>query len=368
MSVTSLLQSRHVRDLLEPILPKEPIRLPATLKAPPITKSNHAGVGTAFDYLVRFELERRHPRALSGRWAAELAVADLEDAANESRSKPRRPLSEARNGPVTVDWYRRALSIVKVARRALERYRKSTSPGAEVRHRLAEHCLRLSRVDALYRTDFVDPEIEWADPNDVLDVLQLFDLAPFEHLGAEPLRLNPTFGRHSLLVGGADVDLICGDCMVDLKATKKLDARTVLRQMLCYLILARAEHHLNPAFPEVRRMAVYYARFGYMWMIPTEPLVQLPEFQACASAYLTLAARTYGRPFLNQMKSRGRLLLTKEAPAEAAPPQRRPLDVAKAPKREVPGSSRRESLPKASTIPTPVPFRKAHQSRRRERR
>ena len=85
MSVKSLIAVPEVRERLDDILPPIAKLANLPLKVPPRT-SHYALVGTAFDYALRFELQRRNRHAIGRRWVAEGA---LEGAAAVKWESPR---------------------------------------------------------------------------------------------------------------------------------------------------------------------------------------------------------------------------------------------------------------------------------------
>ena len=72
MSLTSFLDMPDVTAKVKLLRPKLPRKLSAPLKIKP-RSNRYMLVGTAFDYLLRFELQRRAPHAISKRWVAEYA-------------------------------------------------------------------------------------------------------------------------------------------------------------------------------------------------------------------------------------------------------------------------------------------------------
>src|SRR5258708_21515022 len=66
MSADALLKDKQIQDLLDRMLPNDAWPK-VRLKAPALRNSSGL-VGTAFDYAVRFELERRHPGARTEPW------------------------------------------------------------------------------------------------------------------------------------------------------------------------------------------------------------------------------------------------------------------------------------------------------------
>ena len=292
MSVTSLLRFPGVRDILKPLLPEGPVRLGMTLRASPLTVRNHGGVGIAFDYVLRFELERLYAHARSMPWIAE-ALGNPTDLVGDE------PLMAASASVAAVGtraaMARRWAKIVAAARDAHAAYKAMATPTALDREQIARHALRLARVDVSYRSPYIDPEPERADEADVRDVVQLLDLAPCAELGhASLLWLNPTFGIQSLRVGGADADIISGDRLIDIKTTKKPAPKEDLLQLVSYLLLATAERRRLAAFPDVRQIGVYYARHGYLWLVPVDQFLSNPAFERVSQSYFEIADRVFG--------------------------------------------------------------------------
>ena len=125
----------------------------------------------------------------------------------------------------------------------------------------------MAKLDSLYRSGTLDPTFDEASSRDVRDLLHLIRVIAFEgQMGAllreGSIRLNPTFGRYSGLVGGADADLIAGTTLVDLKVTKFPDFTDMhLAQLLGYLILAdRYRQAERRRFPSLSRVGLYFAR------------------------------------------------------------------------------------------------------------
>jgi hypothetical protein len=115
----------------------------------------------------------------------------------------------------------------------------------------------------------------------VEDLLSLLDIVPFDSLlHNEVLLLNPTFKESSQLLGGADTDLIAGDLMVDFKVTTKgAVTAPYLDQLLGYFLLARNQHRLDPTFPEINRVALYFSRHGYLWSMDVSTWTEHPDFE-----------------------------------------------------------------------------------------
>jgi hypothetical protein len=72
MILTSFVKMADVKAKLKPLRPGPRRKIPAALTVEPRSK-RHMVVGSAFDYLLRFELQRRAPHAVARCWTAEAA-------------------------------------------------------------------------------------------------------------------------------------------------------------------------------------------------------------------------------------------------------------------------------------------------------
>ena len=274
MSVVELLKHPEACKLLDSVIPPFPRQISEPIITLPVTNL-YSLVGTAFDYAIRFELERLYSHARTERWVSEAAVT-------LTRGNQRK----------------KARKILDAAKADFESYVKNPNPSAATRAIVAAHAIRLAKLDVICRAGYMDPAMDVADPGDVQDILQLLAVAPYSKL-AHPttMYLNPTFGHYSLVVGGADCDLISGDALIDIKVTKKdnIDARYV-RQLVSYIILARGARKEDTTFPDIRSIGVYFARHAHLWTLPVKSITGNPQFPEVESAYLDYAQDVYGIP------------------------------------------------------------------------
>jgi hypothetical protein len=262
MSLSSFLRIADVTAKLKLLRPKLSRKIAATLRVEPKT-DHHAIVGAAFDYLLRFELQRLAPHAVSEPWVAEqvpdLIYSDSDTWWNVVRSdNPEHDLPEIR---------KRTWKSVVEAKAAVAAYMKLRKPNRIQRVELASHALRMAKLDVVVRALQLDPSFEVADPEDVEDLLSLLAVVPFDALLHEKiLLLNPHFRQISDVVDGAEADLITGDMLVDFK-TIKAEAMEVdhLDQLLGYYFLVRHLRQVDPTFPVVNKLAIYFCRHGYLW-------------------------------------------------------------------------------------------------------
>lgn len=249
MSLTEFLEMPLVRQRFseEFVLPKE--HLTATLKAPPLT--NHYGlVGTAFDYLLRFYLQRLNPDSVISKWVAEDAVTLLEEDKH---------------------LHLKALRILNQARDEYLEYLKSGSMNEKV----IRASLLLAQIDPILRAGYVDPNLGIIDNKDVLDLTNLISLVNSELFQAkERCILNPTFGEASVLVGGADADLIIDETLIDIKTVKDLKfTRKYYNQLVGYYILLKIGNVKGlDSSKRITNLGIYYSRYGVIHRIPNSSI------------------------------------------------------------------------------------------------
>ena len=259
MSLTALI--RHDKELQE--------RVRGTFKRPRLDRSrellvepstSHYGlVGTAFDYLFRFYVERINSGMVEGHhspWVAEKAVELI---------APDPALQ------------REAKKIVKAVKALKEEYLKAGVFSDE----LIRAVLRMSYLDPVSRAgigaDFVGTD---ADPADIEDLKAQLALIPEDAFLAQKLcYLNPSFGNASVLAGGADADLLLDDVLIDIKSTKKRELKfNDFCQIICYFCLYQlggidGRHE----FP-ISQLGFYFSRFQYLLLFSPYDLADEHEW------------------------------------------------------------------------------------------
>lgn len=294
MSLTKFVAIPEVRDRLKPLRPNLPRKLNAPLRVEP-RSNRYTLVGTAFDYLLRFELQRRAPHAISKRWIAD-HVLDLiwQDAGPTSVGMDLMADADPDSYIPPDVLAERVRAVLEDAKDAFSAYLEAKRPSGARRRDLAAHAIRLAKLDSVYRALRLEPDFEEATQDDVEDLIDLLDVVPFEELVHDRiLLLNPDFGEVSELVSGADADLISGDSLIDIKTTKKghMEAAS-LDQMLGYLLLAREAHSLDPAFPVINRLGIYFCRHGYLWSLDASTWTNQPAFPEIEEWFFECAEKT----------------------------------------------------------------------------
>ncbi len=272
MSLTKFLEVPDVKARITRLRPKMPRKIGVPLKVEP-RSSRYPLVVTAFDYLLRFELQRQAPHAVPKRWVAEAApklLDSLDVFAGIAPSLYMPPEEVAKH----------ASRILADAKAAVAIYVKEKVPSKTRQNDLAAHAIRLAKLDSVYRAKRLEPTFEEATSEDIEDLIEMLKVVPFDKLLHPKLMyLNPVFGETSRLVGGADTDLIAGDFLVDFKTTKEGETKACdLDQLLGYLFLARRQRSVDPAFPAINRLGLYYCRHGYLWSVDTSFWSSQSEF------------------------------------------------------------------------------------------
>jgi hypothetical protein len=248
VSLTSLIRTDpEFRTLLTQAI-RRPARRPGRPGLQiPARSSRCAVTGTAFDYLLRFELERRHDTSQppGGTWVAELGALQL----GRLRRKATEYLRDAR-----------------------VRHAQYVSQGDGLPE-LARAATVLAKLDLIYRAGWEDPDLLTPLDDMAAELQALLAAVPFEQFQARhTLLTNPQFGLASQAVGGADADLVIDDSLIDIKTTKAASVTLdELRQLVGYVLLwtfgdthRSVAQGLEPAPTRLTTVGLYYARFGVL--------------------------------------------------------------------------------------------------------
>ncbi len=277
MSLTSFIAEKDVKAKLHEVFPFSRIRLEQKPMIEPLT-THYSLVGTAFDYLLRFSLQRLYAHVVVKPWIAELAAigqySDIAEIYNETM----------------------AMQAVKVVEQAKHFHKQYLQTGI-LTNELLRSILLLAQIDPFFRARKLYEPFGVVDGQDVDDLRHLFAAIPFEHfLSQSVCLLDPTFGS-SNLVGGADVDLVLDQTMIDIKTTKFPQIkREYIDQLLGYYILYRLggvtgmpERHM------ISELGIYFSRYGYMYTCPLEQFGSETTFMDFLPWFARRARQQYRR-------------------------------------------------------------------------
>ena len=260
MSLTSFLEIQDVRAKFQMEFQKPKFDIKRELLAPPLLGAQPRLVGTAFDYLLRFYVKYLNPQAEEdeGGWAAKRAVRVLQ-----------------RRG----ENHLYELGNVAVAE-ARQNYQQFLKTG-QFTDELLRSTLLLAKLDPLTRrSDYIVENLEFIDKEDIADLWNLINVVdPNLFLTQGRVLLNPDFGPGSLLVNGADADLILDDLLIDIKTIKNLALeRKSFDQLLGYYTLSVIERRFDPDIEEIRRLGIYFSRYAYLYEFPVDQVINPQTF------------------------------------------------------------------------------------------
>lgn len=285
MSLTSILnysnkQYQEFRTLLEELFPTPKFDCKDSIKVEPRTK-NFALIGIAFDYLLRFSLTKKYKDLVHSRtWVSEDALKYFEKGSFVTFGNPddidfdnidSLKIKKDKENEIVTDRFKKSRGI----------YEEYINTPIGITDSLLETSLFLSRLDLIARAPFKN-ELSFEnenkeDLNDLRLLLQNCNLELFHP--KEKIILNPTFGKGSSLVGGADADLIIDNTLVDIKTTKELKiTRPIFNQLICYYLLyliGGIDGHINT---KIDILGLYFSRFDTLWKIPIKNIGSPDKF------------------------------------------------------------------------------------------
>ncbi len=287
MSVTSILNyNNHSFKNYRAALAKYPIpKLDLEkyeIKAKPQTQ-NYSLIGTAFDYLLRFTIERNFKASVvSSNWIAENTVSFFEENQSVIFGKYNFHASKNlldKNKVFSKDISSRFKFVKDIF---FYRYVYKKKP---LDVDILKECLFLAKLDYLFRAGYHNRDsVDFFSESDldVSDLKSLIEICPIEIFKPKKIViLNPTFGESSSLVGGADADFIIDDTLVDIKATKKMKiTRPYFNQLLTYYLLSLIEKTEKRSTLTINKLSLYFARYGYSIRIPVNTIASQESFLA----------------------------------------------------------------------------------------
>jgi hypothetical protein len=283
MSLTSVIKHKNhqeLRDKLKTEFLRPNFSLKSEIKAPPLS-SSVSTVGSAFDYLMRFVLEHLNKSLVqqNGIWVADMAIKKLKLQIQSSESNE---IIAGFHRDMVYDARDLTNSLDSQYAKAKSNYEKYVSDGI-LTDELISSTIFLAKLDNYFRSSVIDSSFylhAQEDIDDLKAMVALIDKSKFE--AKHHCFLNPTFGKGSTLVGGADADLIIDDTLIDVKVTRNLKLeREYLNQILGYYVLSLIGGvNNNPAVKPVERVGIYFARHGELWTIPVDELGDRNQFES----------------------------------------------------------------------------------------
>lgn len=271
MNLTSYISQKVVRDRIrqaydrpESVGPREPLVSQQIGTDPRL-------IGTAFDYLLRFHVERLNPGAISKTWVSEAVVLAIEKALANGRPIRVQDSSKRINGKMCEiygadeDPGTTARKVRNAFERARTEYRRYIS-GGPLRRELLSSCCVLARLDWMFRRglDFGGLSGKWntCKESELIELRQLLAAVdPGLFAASKRCVLNPRFQTNLL---AADGDLLIDDKIIEIKVVSRYrqDQRD-WDQLFGYYALYRHAGvegvHRNA---QIRHLGIYSARFA----------------------------------------------------------------------------------------------------------
>lgn len=276
MSLTSIIDDNQaLRDKLKTEFARPAFNLKTDIKAVPLTNNNGI-VGTAFDYLLRFYLQHHNKSTFIQRetWNADDSYKKLINFFSKS------------------DKHRaRSKIIIAQYDQTKTNYSKYISDG-HLTDSLIANTIFLAKLESYFRGG--SQNIDNHDPEDVKDLRSLISLVDKTHFTAKHrCYLNPTFGEGSILVDGADADLIIDNTLIDIKTIKHLKLeREHLDQILCYYILSLIGGvNNNPNEKPIENIGLYFARHGELWTLPIHQFGDKRKFEKFKNWFISYVSK-----------------------------------------------------------------------------
>jgi hypothetical protein len=259
MPLTSFLQLPDVREKFRQEFKKPNLKKQTQPLAAPQTK-NYSLIGVAFDYLLRFEIKKLNPQAVSQDWLAEYGLQYI-----KQRSSKRL-------------YEQGYLALVQ----AKEHYTQFLTTQI-MNDELIKSVLLLAKLEAVVRGVNIQEDFQDINEKDVEDLKGLLAIVkPNDFTTTGAVFLNPTFGWASQLVGGADADVVIDDCLIDIKTIKDLVLkRRDFDQVVGYYLLSKLGGIDNASpNPEIKRLGIYFSRYAHLYIMNIEDLfdsTRLPQ-------------------------------------------------------------------------------------------
>lgn len=289
MSLSSILdynnkQFKEFRTLLKDLFPNPKFRTTESIKVHPVTDS-YALIGTAFDYLLRFTLQKKYAELVHDRnWVSEGALRHF--APDRVHLVDKSILEMDDNSLVTLLRAKDALNsqiVLKFqdCKNIHQSYVNSTLKNED---EMITACLFLARLDAVIRKG--ESMIQYIDltsekETDITDLKLLLHSCNLNQFKPQrKIVLNPTFGKGSSLVGGADADLIIDDTLIDIKVTLGIRlTRPLLNQLIGYYLLFLIGKVAGHEDIDIKKLGIYFARHGVLWTIGVNQLGDKKSFE-----------------------------------------------------------------------------------------
>lgn len=290
MSLTSFLKIPEVKAMFREEFPVKNTntKLNGEMKAPPLTK-NYTLVGTAFDYVLRFLLEHTNPTCKARQWVVEEFMHPKPDLTQSPR------YGENFAGDMDAIMGKMELYLDDAKKRHTGYIERGVMDDG-----IFKTAIVLAQMEHAYRSrasDNFDTLLGSVDGGDIEDLCNLAAVVDVDKFHAKKAcYLNPVFGDASILVGGADADLIVDDVLIDIKTTKNLSFRQDhYNQLIGYYVLSKLGMVNGTEEVAISRLGIYFSRHGLLHTVPVEDIENNPNFPKFVETFEKLALAKFSR-------------------------------------------------------------------------
>jgi len=243
MSLTSLINdNQEFRSIIKTFFDRPAVNKSNILVHTDGQKSSVL-VGTALDYIFRFNLKRINASAVERTWISEYYI---------------------RMNGETIDNLTFSKEVIAKTKELKNEF---TQTGV-LDDKLIACCISLAKMDNVFRSGLGSESLrEPALQSDMDATRIMFNATDWDLFKSEndTCLLNPAMGRAGSLIGGADADWIIDSRLDDLKTTEKLPRTIGLRdfaQLIGYYALDRINQEDDGLESRIDELSIYYARFG----------------------------------------------------------------------------------------------------------
>jgi hypothetical protein len=289
MSLTTILsygtkEYKGFRAFLCESFPKPRLKENYPLQTPLISTSPSL-IGTAFDYLLRFNLEKKYrSKVISTGWVSEHAINGYFKSIG---------LSFQSFGYEEELTSRSIKQLMSIKKKVPQKFKWCKTVHAkflrsELRDssQLTEVCLFLARLDNIYRRGLptVDELKALFDTNkhDIEELRSLTRCCNLDRFKADShIILNPGFGTD---IVSADADLVVDEMLIDVKVTKHLKlTREHFNQLIGYYLLYLIGGFRIKKKVKISKIAIYFARHDFLWTVDIEQIGSEQLFRKAAN-------------------------------------------------------------------------------------
>ena len=263
--LTSFIKAKDVREKFDQEFNKPELSVNKPLIVPPLSIRSSKTIGTAFDYLLRFHIQRLNPQSIERRpWVAESSLKFYEEEKDFLMAEDRKV-------------YPKIKQITSSAQSSLSSFLEN----GMLSDAIIKSALELATIDSYERSGNGGDLIGITHKEDMQELRSLFQYVNDDHFKTKKLcLLNPTFGSASAMVCGADADLVIDETLIDIKTTKSLKLEAAaFRQIVGYYVLHQLSGvgELKPK-AKISNLAIYFSRFGYMHTMKVTDIITPKTF------------------------------------------------------------------------------------------